>query len=591
MPAGLTLLVFLLCVASVRLRLAGSQTAIWWPATGVGTAWLLRARPRRRRWVLVAIGLATAAATLVGGRSLTVSASYGVINVLEPAVTVWWFTRGSRPLRRLHTVPDAARFAMSSLLGAVVVGAGAALVIHLLLDGPFWVSARSVLVSHWAASLVISPLALVRPGLAGVRHDAVERVAQWVTVLVVTLAVFAPHQHLPLAFLTLPPLVWGAVRFSPQRVAGQLVVVGVIALLQTVGGNGPFAVQSLPPQVVVGLVQGFLIVASTVMLVLVLSTDERRRSADEVAAREEMYRGGFADAMLGMMLVRSDGDVLRVVHLNEVAARLLATPASEVVGTAWCRRVVAADLASFEDGVRRVLDGTAPGWHGEVRMDVAGHERWMEIAFAPSGSGSANEAPVLSVQLMDVTDRRESQDTMARMALQDPLTGLPNRLLLMDRIEGALTRSHRSGSTFTVHFLDLDGFKPVNDAGGHAYGDTVLREVAVALRKQVRDSDTVARIGGDEFVVLVEGSAVGADVLVPRLRRAVERTLVIDGVDHPLQVSVGSATSSAASTALNLLHEADLAMYADKRERKAARAQTSRKAHPEPSGGPFVRSR
>ncbi|MEO7746065.1 MAG: hypothetical protein ABIV05_07535, partial [Actinomycetota bacterium] len=72
----------------------------------------------------------------------------------------------------------------------------------------------------------------------------------------------------------------------------------------------------------------------------------------------------------------------------------------------------------------------------------------------------------------------------------------------------------------------------------------------------------------------VEGLAVGADVLVPRLRRAVERTLVIDGVDYPLQVSVGSATSSATSTALNLLHEADLAMYADKRERKAARTLT-----------------
>ena len=105
-PAGLTLLVFLLCVASVRLRPHGSETAIWWPAAGVSTAWLLCSRPRERRWVMVAIGVASTAATFVGGRSPAVSAAHGVINVLEPAVTVWWFTRGSHPLRRLHTVSE-----------------------------------------------------------------------------------------------------------------------------------------------------------------------------------------------------------------------------------------------------------------------------------------------------------------------------------------------------------------------------------------------------------------------------------------------------------------------------------------------------
>ena len=175
-PAGLTLLVFVLCLASVRLRPAGSETAIWWPAAGVGTAWLLRTRPPRRRRVLAAIGVASAAANLVGGRSLAISTAFGVINVLEPLATVWWFTRGSDPLRRLRTVPDAAWFVIASLLGAIVVGTGAGLTIDLLTGGSFWVSARTVLVSHWAATLVISPLALVLPGRAGVRHDAVERV-------------------------------------------------------------------------------------------------------------------------------------------------------------------------------------------------------------------------------------------------------------------------------------------------------------------------------------------------------------------------------------------------------------------------------
>lgn len=572
LPACLTLLVFGLSLVSVHWRPAGSDTAVWWPAAGVWTAWLLHTR-RPHRWrVLAAVAAASAAANLVGGRPIALSLAFGALNALEPLTTLWWLSRQGPVRPRIDTVADAARFIVGSLLGALVIGVGAATTVVLLLDGSWPVSVRTVLVSHWAATLVIAPVLMVPQHRATVvARGLAEQAAQWTCAIAVPAAVFAPHQRLPLAFLVVPPLVWGAVRFSPRRVAWQLVAVGGLTALLTVRGDGPFADSGgRSPGVVVGLLQVFLVVLSTVMLVLALATDDRRRDAAEVSEREAMYRGGFADALLGMLLVRYDGAVLRVLHLNDVAARLLAAPADSLVGTAWCRCIAASDLPGFEAGVLRVLAGEAPGWHGEVQMDVGGRQRWMEVALAPSGRHLELDQPLLSVQMMDVTERRAGHEQMAHLALHDPLTALPNRMLLMDRIASAHARAARTGAGFSVHFLDLDGFKPINDAGGHARGDEVLREVAASLRAQVRESDTVARVGGDEFVVVTEGADVDLAAVRRRLREAVERQVVVGGSSHPLRVSIGSACSTPGSSAEALLQAADAAMYDDKRSRKAA---------------------
>src|SRR5439155_15187354 len=99
----------------------------------------------------------------------------------------------------------------------------------------------------------------------------------------------------------------------------------------------------------------------------------------------------------------------------------------------------------------------------------------------------------------DVTDRESDRDSLERKALHDPLTRLPNRLLLMDRARQALARLHRSGGLVALLFIDLDRFKAVNDSFGHDVGDRLLVGVSERLAKTMRDSDTIARLGGDEF--------------------------------------------------------------------------------------------
>lgn len=154
-------------------------------------------------------------------------------------------------------------------------------------------------------------------------------------------------------------------------------------------------------------------------------------------------------------------------------------------------------------------------------------------------------------------------------ALRDPLTGLPNRVLLEDRIEQALRRSQRTGELFTLIVVDLDGFKDVNDVRGHSAGDAVLRALARRFEAVVRTSDTVARVGGDEFVVLslATGDEEQATALVGRLRHALRRPFRADGATVEIDASIGWAVfPTDGATADELLSRADGQMYATKRD-------------------------
>jgi diguanylate cyclase (GGDEF)-like protein len=160
-------------------------------------------------------------------------------------------------------------------------------------------------------------------------------------------------------------------------------------------------------------------------------------------------------------------------------------------------------------------------------------------------------------------------DSAHSEALRDPLTGLPNRALLDDRIEQAFRRSRRSGEPFTLIAVDLDGFKDVNDVRGHRAGDVVLRTLARRFEAIVREADTVARVGGDEFVILSMGTGSDdrAGALVGRLRNALRRPFRVDGASVEIDGSIGWAVfPDDGATADELLARADGQMYATKRD-------------------------
>ena len=155
------------------------------------------------------------------------------------------------------------------------------------------------------------------------------------------------------------------------------------------------------------------------------------------------------------------------------------------------------------------------------------------------------------------------------LGLRDGLTGLPNRTLLDDRVEQALRRSRRTGDAFALILVDLDGFKEVNDFRGHQAGDAVLKTIARRLESVVRASDTVARVGGDEFVVLSldAGNEQEAAALVGRLRHTLRRPYRVDGAVIEIDASIGWALfPTDGATPDELVRRADGQMYATKRE-------------------------
>lgn len=162
-----------------------------------------------------------------------------------------------------------------------------------------------------------------------------------------------------------------------------------------------------------------------------------------------------------------------------------------------------------------------------------------------------------------------TQAALERMAHHDPLTGLLNRNLLTDRMQQAFARARRNGTKVAVLFLDLDGFKPINDELGHELGDAALVEVARRMSGLVRQSDTLARVGGDEFVIVIADLAENYDEAVKKVAakciEEISKPIELQHVTHSLGVSIGIAMSEGLSDPGQLLKAADMAMYVAKR--------------------------
>jgi diguanylate cyclase (GGDEF)-like protein len=169
---------------------------------------------------------------------------------------------------------------------------------------------------------------------------------------------------------------------------------------------------------------------------------------------------------------------------------------------------------------------------------------------------------------------KASEARLAFMAHHDSLTGLPNRVMLEDRLQQALARTEREGTNLALLFCDLDGFKPINDQHGHGAGDTVLCQVAERLTDGRRRTDTVARLGGDEFVILLADlddahAATAARLVAEQCLATMGKPFEVDGKMLTLGISIGITLHAGASVSTTrLLSQADVAMYQAKREGK-----------------------
>ncbi|MBI5516147.1 MAG: diguanylate cyclase [Deltaproteobacteria bacterium] len=236
-----------------------------------------------------------------------------------------------------------------------------------------------------------------------------------------------------------------------------------------------------------------------------------------------------------------------------------AGPLGEVIAEGHLERVERA-LAEVGEGMTRL---------GCRMLRAGGTEFDAELDVVRADDPALPGAVVFTVT--DATERRRAEAQLSYLAFLDPLTGLANRALFLDRLRQALLGARRTGRPFGVLLCDLDGFKAVNDTHGHDVGDALLREVGVRLRGVVRETDTVARLGGDEFALALStvGGIHAAALVAGRVVRSLERPIEVSGRTCQVGVSVGVATFPDHGDDLDgLVAAADGAMYAAKRAGK-----------------------
>ncbi|OIN99390.1 MAG: hypothetical protein AUJ49_11185 [Desulfovibrionaceae bacterium CG1_02_65_16] len=290
-----------------------------------------------------------------------------------------------------------------------------------------------------------------------------------------------------------------------------------------------------------------------------INVEDLQKAQEALKRSEETYRAVFMNTGMASILVDAD---TTIILANQEFEKLSGFPLEEVEGKRrWTEFFAPEDVEWMlrHHSMRRQAPDLAPrnyeahflNRRGEVRVTL------LTVGMIPDTSIS-----VASIE--DITERKDAEEELRHQAFHDTLTGLPNRQLLLDRLDRSLESARREGVETAVLLLDLDHFKDVNDSLGHSAGDRLLKLVAARLENAVRRSDTVARLGGDEFVLVVDGPAgeSSAAMVARHVLDGFAAPCELDGQSLHVRLSIGIALfPSHGKSPEELLQNADLAMY------------------------------
>ncbi|WP_297462893.1 diguanylate cyclase [Ferrovum sp.] len=276
----------------------------------------------------------------------------------------------------------------------------------------------------------------------------------------------------------------------------------------------------------------------------------------------------FECMLEGIIMVDSG---LLITHVNQAFTNIMGYQAEEVIG-----RPVQMLMSDRQENTFSTLWNiltTQGSWQGEVWQRRKSGEIFPSHMSASEVSRSKRESSRFVIVFSDISDIKLSEERLHYLAHHDPLTGLPNRLFLNDRLEQAILHGKRQKTSVTVMFIDIDHFKQINDSMGHAAGDLLLRTTAERLVMAIRETDTVARLGGDEFSIILTdiNQSTDLEAIAKKILDAVSQPVSLQELGKvQLSVSIGIASHHAELSADELLENADTAMYVAK---KAGRNQ------------------
>lgn len=291
-------------------------------------------------------------------------------------------------------------------------------------------------------------------------------------------------------------------------------------------------------------------------------TDDEQASRTALREAEHRFQVLAEHAPVGIFMSEAGA---RLGFVNARFAEILGQDEASLVGTDWLDCVHPADQPGLYEAIESVLGGSTSEL--SVRLASQGErQQWVHLRLAPTTTAARSAGFIGTAE--DVTDRRAGEERLAYQARHDVLTGLVNRRRLAEVLAELLGSQRHRDHRFALLLLDLDGFKDVNDSRGHEAGDRILVEVAHRLQRAARHFDVLARVAGDEFVVVLQDvdSPMTAEAAGRRFLESLAPPFLVDGAELPLSASIGIALAGPGDTPESLLRTADQAMYEAKAE-------------------------
>jgi diguanylate cyclase (GGDEF)-like protein/PAS domain S-box-containing protein len=367
---------------------------------------------------------------------------------------------------------------------------------------------------------------------------------------------------LPVTGLTMFVPLIAALRRGVLGSSTAFLPVVLVAIVATTHDQGVFATTAPSLRQGVQVAQVFVAVSVSLCNVLGAASSQLEFARLGLRRSEDRFRT-LVEGVRDHAIFTLDADG-RIDSWNSSAQRMFGHRQSEVGGEQLPQLAAGSGARDLRRGIDRARStGRFEGEAGVRRVDGVTFLGHFTISPLRHEDGDREG---FAVVVRDVTESRRNERRLRHLALHDPLTGLPNRALLTDRLSMGLKSVQRDEGRVAVLFCDLDRFKVINDSLGHAAGDSVLVEVAARLREVVRPEDTVARFGGDEFVICCRevDDAQHAVRLAERLRQRLGEPLEVGAEQVYVGASVGIAISCPDATAEDLLRDADVAMYGAK---------------------------
>lgn len=543
-----------------------------WPASGYMLALLLLMPARARLAAFAGMGLASVAANLGATTPLWTSLAFTFANMVE-AIVALWLIRRREPSELSFMAPRAVISFCIAAVTASLVSAGLAMLLAGRGVGFFLSWSTTVLLGM----LIVTPPIVMLARMTGLkafgkvpRAMLVEATAILAGAGIVTIFVFS-QSHFPATFLPCIAVVVAAYRLGPFGAAAGMLIVTIIVSFLSGQGYGPMAAIDSDPKVKVLFLQFYLLALLLAALPLAALTIGRQRLAKRLEQSNRWLLQAEAAALVGHWRV----DLVDwTIYWSDQTYRVHGLePGTPVDVDYSVQQYLAEDRAE----VRKVLEaavrtGEPFEFQGRI-LRADGKVRHVK-SHGSIERGRGGRATGIFGTVQDVTETVENarileaaRSAAERIANTDMLTGLPNRRHTLTFLDQAMAGARAHGAPLAVAIFDIDHFKRINDTHGHATGDRVIQRVAQRAKAALRDEDMLGRIGGEEFVcILQRSSALAAEIVAERVRKAVESG-VGEGDGLPqATISIGLAVYDGEPDVEELLHRADQALYVAKRE-------------------------